>query len=47
MTCDGISPYDEIGPWGQKPGFPLAGGDGAQTAAIASSGSRYRMPGFW
>jgi hypothetical protein len=32
--------YDEIGPCGQKPGYPLAGGAGAHTAAMASSGSR-------
>ena len=37
--------YEEIGPCGQKPGFPLAGGEGAQTAATASSGSRDRMRG--
>lgn len=31
---------DEIGPCGQNPGLFFAGGLGAQTAAIASSGSR-------
>jgi len=37
--------YEEMGPEGQKPGFPLAGGEGAQTAATASSGSRERIRG--
>jgi hypothetical protein len=37
--------YDEIGPDGQRPGLPLAGGEGAHTAATASSGSRERMRG--
>jgi hypothetical protein len=37
--------YEEIGPEAQIPGFPLAGGEGAQTAATASSGSRERMRG--
>ncbi|HKI04875.1 MAG TPA: helix-turn-helix transcriptional regulator [Thermoanaerobaculia bacterium] len=36
---------EEIGPEGQSPGFPLAGGEGAQTAATASRGSRERMRG--
>src|SRR3954464_11966985 len=41
---DGRS-YELIGPAGQKPAGPFAGGLGAQTAAITSSGSRDRMRG--
>lgn len=41
----GEGSYEEIGPEGQAPGFPLAGGVGAQTAATASRGSLERMRG--
>jgi MoaA/NifB/PqqE/SkfB family radical SAM enzyme len=36
---------EEIGPCGHSPGLLLAGGEGAQTAATASKGSRERMRG--
>src|SRR4029077_11120878 len=42
----GMGAQEETGPDGQRPGFPFEGGEGAQTAATASSGSRERMRGL-
>ena len=40
-----MTAQEEIGPEGQRPGVPLAGGEGVQTAAMLSSGPRNTIRG--